>query len=310
MLNLSFNQLYYFIQIVQSDFNLSQASKQNHISQSALSQFVKNLEVIEEVKLFEREGSRLIALTPAGEAMYKYAVEILEKADELTQVIGRESNYQKGTITIGVPTNFLRTYFTRFFPEMFFDNPDLNLQIIESGDLVVKQQLIDRKLQIAIIGHPTQLNTDDFFEHDIIETKIIALMSPKHPLSKVSRLTWSDLKNYRLVAQSANYSTYNSLINKLKEVGVTQQQLMTADSWDFLAEIAQRNQVVALLPTSPFERYYKYLENLGLVEVLIDDPVKLKWILAYPKKDKYTGAEKFVIQGLFDMLRIKDDLPI
>lgn len=310
MLNLSFNQLYYFIQIVQSDFNLSQASKQNHISQSALSQFIKNLEITEEVKLFEREGGRLIALTAAGEAMYNYAVEILEKADELTQVIGRESNYQKGIITIGVPTNFLRTYFTRFFPKMFFDNPELNLRIIEAGDLVVKQQLIDRKLQIAIIGHPTQLNTAEFFEHDIVETKITALMNPKHPLAKASRLTWSDLKNYRLVAQSANYSSYSSLVNKLKEVNITQQQLMTADSWDFLAEMAQRNQLVALLPTSPFDRYYKHLKNLGLIEVLIDDPVKLKWILAYPKKVKYIGAEKFVIQGLFDMLRIKDECPI
>lgn len=38
------NQMYYFKKIVESDFNLTEATKKIHISQSALSQFIAQLE--------------------------------------------------------------------------------------------------------------------------------------------------------------------------------------------------------------------------------------------------------------------------
>lgn len=45
-------QLYYFINIVECNYNLSLAAKKIHISQPALSQFISNFENEKEILLF------------------------------------------------------------------------------------------------------------------------------------------------------------------------------------------------------------------------------------------------------------------
>ena len=70
-------QLYYFMNIVEYNFNLSLAAKKIHISQPALSQFVSSFEKENEVKLFFRKNGRLQGLTEAGEHIYQYALKIL-----------------------------------------------------------------------------------------------------------------------------------------------------------------------------------------------------------------------------------------
>ena len=74
-------QMNYLINIVECGCNLSLAAKKIHISQSALSQFVTNFENDEEVLLFNRRNGRLDGLTESGERIFRYAQEIVTKAD-------------------------------------------------------------------------------------------------------------------------------------------------------------------------------------------------------------------------------------
>lgn len=86
-------QLSYLVNIVKYNFNLSEASKRIHVTQSALSQFISNFEEREEIRLFQRKNNRLVGLTESGEIIYKYAQEILSKYDEMIFRLGKL--YQK-----------------------------------------------------------------------------------------------------------------------------------------------------------------------------------------------------------------------
>lgn len=135
-------QLHYFIQVVESDLNLSQAARKIHITQSALSQMISNFESEEELLLFERKNGRLERLTSAGRQLYEYAVEIVAKYAEMREMIQRESLKQKGTIRIGMPSAVLRIYFLSFLPQFILDHPELRIEIVEAGAKELQEKLL------------------------------------------------------------------------------------------------------------------------------------------------------------------------
>ena len=73
-------QLKYFVCIVESDYNLSAASKKLHISQPALTQYIRKFEDEEGIELFTRMSGRLNGLTVSGENFYSNAKIVIENA--------------------------------------------------------------------------------------------------------------------------------------------------------------------------------------------------------------------------------------
>lgn len=68
---MNISSLAYFIEIVNCDFNLTKAAQKSHISQPALSSYIKTIEKEEGVVLFQRQKGRLVGLTSVGERFLK-----------------------------------------------------------------------------------------------------------------------------------------------------------------------------------------------------------------------------------------------
>ena len=85
MSRLNYRHLYYFWQVA-SLGNLTLVAKQLHISQSALSAQIKQLEESINLVLFDRSGRKLV-LTEAGKHIFAYANDIFMKGKELESFI-------------------------------------------------------------------------------------------------------------------------------------------------------------------------------------------------------------------------------
>ena len=60
------NQMQYFVEIVKSNGNLTVAADNLFVSQSALSQFIKNFEKQQGVSLFNRKNGRIVSVSESG----------------------------------------------------------------------------------------------------------------------------------------------------------------------------------------------------------------------------------------------------
>lgn len=78
---MNIKHLSYFREIVNSEFNLSEAAKRLNITQPSLSMLISSFENSYDICLFKKVNSRFISLTEAGEYLYNYANEMLEKQD-------------------------------------------------------------------------------------------------------------------------------------------------------------------------------------------------------------------------------------
>ena len=60
----------YFVEIVKSNGNLTVAAENLFVSQSALSQFIKNFEKQQGVSLFNRKNGRIVSVSESGMRVY------------------------------------------------------------------------------------------------------------------------------------------------------------------------------------------------------------------------------------------------
>ena len=74
--------------------SFSKAAEQLGVTQSAISQSIKNLEKKIDIKLFKRSG-KTVVLTPEGEKLYSLATGFLDQMDETLEDIKESKDQMK-----------------------------------------------------------------------------------------------------------------------------------------------------------------------------------------------------------------------
>ena len=289
-------QLYYFINIVECNYNLSLAAKKIHISQPALSQFISNFENEKNLLLFSRKNGRLHSLTSAGERIYQFALSITKQYEEMEEAVRLESLKQKGTIRIGLPSLVLRVYFSHFFPNLSLNHPDVQIEITENGSHELRKMLITDELDIAILIEPTNLDTKTHEQHVIEIDEMVAFMDNNHPIAHKKKLQWEDLKDYPIATFNKSFTTHQLVAKKLIEANNGKQIQFTSSSWDYLIDATRNEEIIAILP-----RPIEWFTNADIFTIRhFDQFIPFNFHLCRPIKDKYSSVEKFLFSNIIN----------
>ena len=148
-------ELYRVFQEVARMGNISAAAQNLFISQSAVSQSIKQLEAELQTRLFAR-NSRGVTLTADGRMLYEYvrsAMGLLETGEEK---LSQSRDLQMGHLTIGasdtVTSQFLLPYLDRFHRQY----PAIHIQIISGRSHKVLGLLQSGKVDIAFASTPQE----------------------------------------------------------------------------------------------------------------------------------------------------------
>ncbi|WP_286162714.1 MULTISPECIES: LysR family transcriptional regulator [unclassified Carnobacterium] len=293
-MKLNILQLYYFVNIVDCNFNLSLAAKKIHISQPALSQFISTVERDHEIELFNRKNSRLQGLTTAGKEVYEYAIKILALSDELDHIIHYESLRQKGTIRIGLPSLILETYFAAYFPKLSVENMEIQISISEDGSHALRQKLIKDDLDIAILIEPTLLDEKVYEQHTICFDEMVAFLSQNNPLAKKNCLNWRDLDKYPLATFNSSFMTHQLVSEKLEENHLDSQILFTSSSWSYLMDATQDTDIVTILPR-PVEKHLN--RDLSTIRKF-KDPIPFNFTICRARHEKHEPLKDYIFNQI------------
>lgn len=101
---MNFDQLKYFISVAQSH-SFTAASRRHHISQSAISRRITELEKELGIRLLIRD-SHSVSFTDAGREFYEYAVSVLDMTDVIQRRMDNIAKGRTGRIRIsGIPSS-------------------------------------------------------------------------------------------------------------------------------------------------------------------------------------------------------------
>jgi len=286
--------LEYFVEIVNSDFNLSVASKKLRVSQPALSQVIKSFETAENVQLFERSKGRLQSLTPSGNVFYRNALILTENYRNMIEELRESAVKYKGKIKIGVPPLILGITFSEVLSTLISDNPDIEFEIKEAGSVELGETLLAKEVDIAVLIQPTDIDSDLIEEHMVQEGELSAFMSKSNPLAKKKKLYWSDLNNQMLAMLDSSYAIHHKIKSRFDKENVQPKKIITSCSWDFLLMSTKKSNFITIFQ-SPIQDVF--LLN-DIVAVPFHDPITWKVAVCQLKKKRYSRIEKLVLKTI------------
>ncbi|KAF0226079.1 MAG: LysR family transcriptional [Erysipelotrichaceae bacterium] len=290
------SQLKYFVCIVDSDFNLSSASRKLHISQPALTQYIRKFEDEENTELFIRSSGRLVGLTVSGENFYVNAMNVVKHHELMLKELRENASTIKGKIAIGVPPLILTVLFTRLLSQLITKNPFINFVIVEEGAFELEKQMVLHEIDFAIILQPTDLKQQLFSEDLIHKDELTAFMSIDHPLAQQDTISWFDLKQHPLAIFKETFMIRHQLERKFESLGFRPNIAITSSSWDFLLESTRGSNFITILP-SPTRNH---MRMEGIVEKHFDQPISWHVVLAYPIKQHHNRIEIYVKRSIID----------
>jgi LysR family transcriptional activator of nhaA len=144
MFRLNYHHLYYFWAVARTG-NLTRTAEQLHVSQSALSTQIRQLETQVGQALFERQG-RSLSLTEAGRIALDYANEIFSQGEELLATLNDGRFSSQRSLKIGSVTTLSRNFQQEFLrPLLQRDDLHLVLQSATLSELLsrLSEHLVD-----------------------------------------------------------------------------------------------------------------------------------------------------------------------
>jgi len=177
MNRLNYHHLYYFWRVAKEG-NLTKAANLLHVSQSALSSQIKQLENTMNIQLFVRAGRKLV-LTEAGIRSYAYADDIFKKGEELEKLLltGTESDEQ--TIRIGVLSTMSRN-FIELFIEPFTSKPHLHFVVYSSSQAGLLDALASHQIDLMLTNVDVVSNSDQLWQCQLLARQAIAVIGPEN----------------------------------------------------------------------------------------------------------------------------------
>lgn len=200
-------QLRYFTRSAEL-LNFTEAAHTLYISQSTLSQQIKQLEDELGIPLFDRIGKR-VHLTEAGALFLPYARQTLVDSESGKDIIHDLKGLKTGELIIGV-TYGLSALLTPVLLQFSEQYPDVKL-IVEFG---TSEDLLD-KLKSAkvdfLLSFLELQDNEKFISQRLYESPLVLGVHPSNPLSKKTSVNIKDLKDIPLVLPSTGFHTRHFL---------------------------------------------------------------------------------------------------
>lgn len=198
--------LKYFVKIAET-LNFSEAAKSLFITQSTLSQQIRQLEQELNAQLFERNNHN-VRLTEAGEELLPYARQTLQVSQTCLDRIHDLQNLRTGTLNIGVTYSFssiltetLFTFIKRY--------PKVKLNIYNKPMAELMKMLERDEVDFALTFRPAELNKN-IESQFLFDNHLAVIVRNDHPLSQKKTISISELEPYDLVLPAKGLQARNA----------------------------------------------------------------------------------------------------
>lgn len=285
---MNFEQLTYFIAIVENDTYFNAAEYLN-MSQSNLSKQIIKLENELAIDLFDR-SYRSAVLTDAGRLFYNDALQLIDQYHKVLQHIddykkSNEQNLHIGTLPIQTQYN-LTSIFNRFKNQ----NPNIHISIdeVEEYDLIIG---LNQDKYDIIIARENMINSKQYDTYPIAEDELVVVLPSSHKLAAHSTLDFNLLSGEKFILMNPYTSIYKLCIQQIKKYNIDASIVRTARTESIIGAVSF-NEGISLLPKSNFEIF----NHKNVVNIPFNNPIRLSVVIAKKNTRVTTPALKKLIE--------------
>lgn len=281
-------QLKYFLK-ARDLLNFTDAAKALNISQSTLSQQIKQLENELNVPLFNRIGKR-ITITEAGNLFSEYALQSINRADAGLLLLQDLKNLNTGKITIGVIYS-MRILFAKTLIKFANQYPNIKIQVVfgTTKDLLEKLNL--HQFDFILAFNEESRNTQLKYQ-TLLKANMVFVTAKKSALAQKTYISLNEVAGLPLALPFSGYSTIQFIEESFSQKNLTPNIFMEINDIPTLFEIVKTGHWHTLLSDT-------IVNDPDVVAIPIEGKNMRRTIMIISLKEAY---EKKAVTKFFEML--------
>ena len=228
-------QIKYFLKAKEL-LNFTEAAKILNISQSTLSQQIKQLENELDVPLFNRIGKRII-LSEAGELFSGYAWQSVNKAKEGLLLLQDLNNINTGKITIGVIYS-MRILFVKALVKFAEQYPNIKIQVVFGTTKDLLEKLNTYHFDFVLTFHETSKQPHLKYQ-TLLSSNMVLVTSKKSSLASKRRISLKEVAKLPLALPFSGYSTIQFFLDSFHQKNLNPNICMEINDIPTLFEIVK-----------------------------------------------------------------------
>jgi DNA-binding transcriptional LysR family regulator len=202
LMNPTLRQMRAFVALAKTG-NFTLAAQLLHLTQSALSGLIKELETTLGTRVVDR-STRKIALTEIGRELYPLFSQIIDDLDGALANIEAHTRLKKGTVRIAAPQLMACTLLPRAIAAWHAQHPEVQVRLADCAVESVAGRVLSGEADLGIAPERApgpQLDARLLFDMPF------ALVFPQgHPLGERERVTWDDLAGYPFISLQGQFT--------------------------------------------------------------------------------------------------------
>ena len=183
--------------------NFTLAAQYMHVTQSALSGLIKELEQTLGVRVVDR-STRRIALTETGNELYPLFSQMIDDLDRALANIADQAQLRKGIVRVAVPQLMACTLLPQVIAAWRTRYPDIRISLSDSPVEAVTTRVLSGETDFGI--GPERDGAPQLEARELMEMPFEAVLPPDHALAKRRRLGWSDLAAHPLITLRGQFT--------------------------------------------------------------------------------------------------------
>ena len=245
-------QLRCVFQIVQSEFNISKASEALNTSQPGVSKQIKLLEDEIGIKIFQRNGKRLVNLTEQGELVLSSIETILQESNNIKVISEEYIEKDQGTFTIATTHTQARYKLPKVVEEFVKKYPKTNLNIHQGNPSQVTDQIINGEADVGIATESINLS-GDILTIPCYQWNRCVVMPKNHPLTEARKITLEDLAAYPMITYDYAFTGSTIVSEVFKNANIEPNIMLTAIDADVIKTYVSLNMGIGLIAEMAFD---------------------------------------------------------
>jgi len=226
--------------------SFSVAAERLHLTQSAVSKRIANLEHQAGIKLFDRIA-RQVTLTEAGNALLPRAQHILQEYASAIQAINDLSGDTNGTLHLAISHHLglhrlppILKAFARQYPRV-----NLNIEFMDSEKAY--EQVLQGRSEVGVITLALDEHPNILYKK-IWSDPLRFICAPDHPLAKIPQPSLEDLANYSVILPGINTYTGRIIQNLFKSQGIPLKAPMSTNYLETISTMVEIGLGWSILP--------------------------------------------------------------
>jgi DNA-binding transcriptional LysR family regulator len=243
------------------------AANELHISQTAITRRLQNLETYLGVKLIERT-TRTVVLTPTGSDFLPQARRLMSELSKALLEIVESGKANRGDVCIAcVPTAGIQ-FLPRIIQEYSDSFPDNRITILDHASAAVADAVVRREAELGI--NVAQTHHPDLNSARLLSDQFALICRDDHPLATRKSLAWKQLAPYPLIfagQANANRSVLDQALGSSKiKLQIFYEVQRSSTALGLVAE----GVAAAVVPRLAMQRgAYPRLRALALVDPIV-----------------------------------------